>query len=179
MRLRHATAPTDPGPRWGGETRRPRPQRPGRQTLRLRGPGVTVPLFGDGAGEELTAPTAGAVSLFLVQRAVRTVLVQLGRLLYVVQGVCHLLALLLLSVGEARQVREFAEAVVSDTSEPPPESSDPPHAASKDPLAPTPVARLRGYLKISCWRRFALPWSGWKRCKSPPHYCECTARNLC
>ena len=38
---------------------------------------------------------------------------------------------------------------------------------------------LRGYLKISCWRRFALPWSGWKRCKSSPHYCECTARNLC
>lgn len=71
----------------------------------LRGPGITVSLCVDGAGEELTAPTAGAVLVLLVKRAVCTVLLRLRGFFYVVEGPHHLFALFLLRIGKAREVR--------------------------------------------------------------------------
>ena len=73
--------------------------------LRLRRPGGAVSLRGNGAGEQGAAAAARAIFFFLVQGAVGAVLIRLGRLLHILEGRRHLLALLLLRAGEARQVR--------------------------------------------------------------------------
>ena len=73
--------------------------------LRFWRPGGAVSLRSNGAREQGAAPAARAVLLFLVQGAVGAILIRLWRLLHVLEGVYHLLTLLLLGVREARQVR--------------------------------------------------------------------------